>query len=67
MTKVKDMDKILGETCGERRIAVGYMGNKADQVAKGYDAGICRRSGGLQKDFALSFILAVLTDKVFFV
>ena len=40
------------------------MGNKVDQVLKQDDARICRRSRGLEKYFALTLILAVLTDEV---
>lgn len=46
MVEIKDVDEIVGELCGECRVAVGHMGDKIDQVSKGNDAGIRRRCWG---------------------
>lgn len=67
MMEIEDMNEIVRETHSERRIAIGNMGNKVDQITERYNAGICRGSGSLQEDLALCFILAVLTCKIFFV
>lgn len=67
MVKIKYMDEILREACGERGVAVSHVRKEVDQVSKGDDARIRRRCWGLEEKFTLGLILGVSAVEVFFI
>lgn len=59
------VDELLGKVLQDVRVAIGDVRNEIDQVSQRDNTGIRSRRGRRHENFAMRFILVVLSAKIF--